>query len=81
MNTPYLWEISISNGVGNAAKLTADAIEGESEFSSKDLGYFRDFLIIGKSKKQPVDYAPFDIRVELTIAMDPQMYKSRTLKF
>jgi hypothetical protein len=80
-NTPYEWDISISNGVGNAAKLTANAVEGQDEFANKDLGYFNDFVVIGRPRKLPDNYAPFDITVELTISMDPQMDKTRTEKF
>jgi hypothetical protein len=85
VNTPYLWEMNIVNGSGNAAKLTADAIEGEDELANKDLAYFNDFVVVGKPKKAPVmmfgSYSPFDIDVELTIAGGPELNKSRTLKF
>jgi len=85
VNTPYLWEINIVNGTGTAAKLTAAALEGEDALDNKDLHYFENFVIVGKTIKPPTliygSYPPFDIRVEVKIATDVEQQKLRTLNF
>jgi hypothetical protein len=80
-----LWEMNIVNGTGSVAKLTADALEGEDALADQDLGYFSDFLIVGRTIKPPTliygSYPPFDIRVELKIATDIEQEKFRALSF
>jgi hypothetical protein len=74
---PFLWKIDLDNGDSNRARLTADAYLGDYALGPNDLGYFRDFVVIGKPRSGFAGLAPFNVMLKLSIAPKDDFSHSR----
>ncbi|MGH7780402.1 MAG: hypothetical protein ACREQR_11300 [Candidatus Binataceae bacterium] len=80
VKTP-VWHMTIDNGSGQAATITANTIVGAAAFTNRDIPYFHDFVTISKPDVPSPYFPPFDIRVTLWISSDPDMTKFSHVTF
>jgi hypothetical protein len=70
MDVPVMWDVKIDNSEGARSHLRAHAIVGAYAFGGKSLGYFRDFVEIGKYDPNPSLVPEFDVKLVVGITDD-----------
>ncbi|MGC1340889.1 MAG: hypothetical protein WA854_01090 [Candidatus Binataceae bacterium] len=80
MKVPF-WYLTIDNGSGQTAKVTANITVGAGALTQEDLGFFHDFITISKPPKTSPYAPPFDMTISIWISTDRAMTTFRRLKF
>jgi hypothetical protein len=76
-----LWDLTIDNGSGVEAEVSANIKVGAAAFTQSELRYFRRFIILSRPRQERQNMPEFHVSVELWISVNRDMTKFREVIF